>query len=206
MKTLCLMFLLFFVSSIATTAGAQSLTAVSPDAKAGVAVGKIGWRKEIRNPALDEDPFRHNREQLENERRQEIIDRQNVLRTRSGKTAIDDRGRPTVVEVAKRDQFVSYVYKAKVTNTEAKAIRMIEWDYVFFEQADGAEVGRHLFKNRVKIQPGKSAELSLRTTSPPTYIVNVTKTDKKIKEQYAERVEIRRIEYEDGSVWTRPAK
>ncbi|HLL71865.1 MAG TPA: hypothetical protein VK363_10555 [Pyrinomonadaceae bacterium] len=206
MKTLCLMLLLFFVSSAATTAGAQSLAAGSAEATAGVAVGRISWRKEIRNPALDEDPFRHNREQLENARRQEIIDRQNAQRTKSGKTAIDDRGRPTVVEVAKHDPRVSYVYKAKVTNGESKSIRAIEWDYVFFEQADGKEVGRHMFKNRVKIQPGKSAELSRRTASPPTNTVDVTKTAKNIKEQYGERVEILRIEYEDGSVWTRPAK
>lgn len=204
MKTLCLMLLLFFVSSAAATARAQSPAAATDSP--GVAVGQISWRKEIRNPALDEDPFRHNREQLENERRQEIIDRENALRTRSGKTAIDDRGRPTVVEVAKRDPRVSYVYKAKVTNGESKAIRVIEWDYVFFEQADGKEIGRHMFKNKVKIQPGKSAELSRRTASPPTNVVDVTKTAKKIKEQYAERVEILRIEYEDGSVWTRPAK
>jgi hypothetical protein len=198
--------MLFFVSYAAATAGAQSHAAGSADAPSGVAVGQISWRKEIRNPALDEDPFRHNREQLENERRQEIIDRENALRTRSGKTAIDDRGRPTVVEVAKRDPRVSYVYKAKVTNTEPKSIRVIEWDYVFFEQADGKEVGRHTFKNRVKIQPGKSAELSRRTASPPTNVVDISKTAKDLKEQYAERVEIQRVEYEDGSVWTRPAK
>lgn len=203
MKTLCLMLMLFFASSAAaTTVWAQNSTG----AQAGVAVGQISWRKEIRNPALDEDPFRHNREQLENERRQEIVDRENAQRMKSGKTAIDDRGRPTVVEVAKRDPRVSYVYKAKVTNGESKIIRVIEWDYVFFEQAGGKEVGRHMFKNKVKIQPGKSAELSRRTASPPTDIVDVTKTAKNIKDQYAERVEILRIEYEDGSVWTRPAK
>lgn len=205
MKTLCLLFLVFLASSAATTARAQS-PANLPDAQMGVAVVQISWRKEIHNPALDEDPFKHNREQWEDARRQEIIDRENALRTRSGKTAIDNRGRPTVVEVAKHDPRVSYVYKAKVTNTESKIIRAIDWDYVFFDHADGKEVGRHLFKSKVKIQPGKSAELSRRTASPPTSVVDVTKTAKKIKDQYAERVEIQRIEYEDGSVWTRPAK
>jgi hypothetical protein len=206
MKTLCLMILLLLVSSATTTARAQSPTSLTDAQKEVVAVVQISWRKEIHNPALDEDPFKHNREQLENERRQEIIDRENALRMRSGKTAIDDRGRPAPVEVATHDPRVTYLYKAKVTNTESKSIRAIDWDYVFFEQADGKEVGRHLFKSNVKIQPGKSAELSRRTASPPTNVVNVAKTGKKIKEQYAERVEIQRIEYDDGSVWTRPAK
>ncbi|HJR08454.1 MAG TPA: hypothetical protein VJ842_14425 [Pyrinomonadaceae bacterium] len=204
MKTLCLMLLLLLSSSAATTARAQS-AAASTDAS-GVAVVQISWRKEIHNPALDEDPFQHNREQWEDARRQEIIDRENALRTKNGKTAIDDRGRPVPVEVAKRDPRVSYLYKAKVTNTESKIVRMIEWDYVFYEQEGGKEVGRQMFKSNVKIQPGKSAELSSRTVSPPTNVVNVAKTGKKIKEQHAERVEIRRIEYDDGSVWTRPAQ
>lgn len=202
MKTLCLLVLAFLASSAAAGARAQESPADAP----GVAVVQISWRKDIHNPALDEDPFKHNREQLENQRRQEIIDRENALRMRNGKTAVDDRGRPTPVEAAARDPRVSYLYKAKVTNTESKIIRAIEWDYVFFDHAGGKEVGRHLFKSRVKIQPGKSAELSRRTSSPPSNVVNVTKTGKKLKEQYAERVEILRIEYEDGSVWTRTAK
>ena len=56
MKALCLMLLLFFLSSAATTARAQS-TSNLPDAPTGVAVSQISWRKEIHNPALDEDPF-----------------------------------------------------------------------------------------------------------------------------------------------------
>ncbi|HYO99110.1 MAG TPA: hypothetical protein VER76_02750 [Pyrinomonadaceae bacterium] len=205
MKTLCLLLLMFLASSAADARAQESPAEGAADAP-GVAVGQISWRKYIHNPALDEDPFKHNREQLENERRQEIIDRENALRMRSGKTAIDDRGRPTAVEVAARDPRATYLYKAKVTNTESKVIRAIEWDYVFFDHAGGKEVGRHMFKSRVKIHPGKSAELSRRTASPPTSVVEVTKTAKKLKEQYAERVEILRIEYEDGSVWTRPAK
>jgi hypothetical protein len=169
-------------------------------------VVQISWSKQVYNPMLDEDPFKHNREQWEDARLQERIDRENSVRTKNGKTAIDNRGRPVRVETQARGPFTTYVYKAKVTNNDTKTIRAIEWDYVFYDPATAKEVGRHPLKNNLKLQPGKSAEMSRRTATPPTTVVDVHKTGKKIKEQYGERVEIQRIEYADGSVWQRPVK
>lgn len=201
MKTLCLMLLVFLSSAVVVGAQSQPVATGNP---AGLAVMQISWSKQVYNPMLDEDPFRHNREQWEDARLQERIDRENAARTRSGKTAIYDRGRP--VKIDNRSPFTTYVYKAKVTNNDAKAIRAIEWDYVFYDPATEKEVGRHPLKNDVKLQPGKSTEISRRIASPPTPVVDIQKTAKKIKEQYAERVEIQRVEYADGSVWQRPVK
>jgi hypothetical protein len=202
MKTLCLA-LLVFLSSAAAVVRAQS-QAGSPDAAGGVAVVRISWSKQVYNPMLDEDPFRHNREQWEDARLQERIDRENAVRAKTGKNAIDNRGRP--VRIDNRTPFTTYVYKAKVTNNDTKTISAIEWDYVFYDPATEKEVKRHALKNTVKLQPGKSVELARRTASPPTTVVDVQKTGKKFKEQFAERVEIQRIEYADGSVWQRPVK
>jgi hypothetical protein len=205
MKTLCLMLLLFLSS--AAVAGAQSQPGAPEAMTGGVAVVQISWSKQIYNPMFDEDPFKHNREQWEDAQLQERIDRENSVRTKNGKTAIDNRGRPVKVETdAQGGTVTTYIYKAKVTNNDTKTIRAIEWDYVFYDPATEKEVGRHPLKNNVKLQPGKSAEMSRRTATPPTNVVDVNKTGKKIKEQYAERVEIQRIEYADGSVWQRPAK
>lgn len=201
MKTLCLMLLLFLSS--AAVVGAQSQPGATGN-PGGLAVVQISWSKQVYNPMLDEDPFRHNREQWEDARLQERIDRENAARAKSGKTAVYNRGRP--VQIDNRSPFTTYVYKAKVTNNDAKAIRAIEWDYVFYDPATEKEVGRHPLKNDVKLQPGKSAEISRRIASPPTDVVDVEKTGKKIKEQYAERVEIQRVVYADGSVWQRPVK
>jgi hypothetical protein len=200
MKTLCLV-LLVFLSSVAVRAQSQ---AGSQGDAGGVTVVQISWHKQVYNPMLDEDPFKHNREQWEDARLQERIDRENAVRTRNGKTAIANRGRPVTID--NRSPFTTYVYKAKVTNNDTKAIRAIEWDYVFYDPATEKEVKRHALKNTVKLQPGKSVELARRTASPPTTVVDVQKTGKKFKEQYAERVEIQRIEYADGSVWERPVK
>ncbi len=201
MKTLCLVLLVFMSSAVVTRAQSQP---ASSNAAGSVAVTKIGWSKQVYNPMLEEDPFKHNREQWEDARIQERIDRENAVRVKNGKTAIYNRGRP--VEINNRSPFTTYVYKAKVVNNDTKLIQAIDWDYVFYDAATDKEVGRHTLKNRVKLQPGKSTELSSRTASPPTVVVDVHKTGKKIKEQYAERVEIQRIEYADGSVWQRPVK
>jgi hypothetical protein len=195
--------MLFMSLSSAVVVRAQSQPA--PQAtNGGVAVVRISWSKQVYNPMLEEDPFKHNREQWEDARLQDRIDRENAIRAKSGKTAIYNRGRP--VKVDNRSPFTTYVYKAKVTNNDTKTIRAIDWDYVFYDLTTEKEVARHPLKNDVKLQPGKSTEISRRTASPPTNVVDVTKTGKKIKEQYAERVEIQRIEYDDGSFWARPVK
>lgn len=201
MKTLCLMLLIFLSSAVALRAQSQPVT---PDSTSGLTVNQISWNKQVYNPMLEEDPFKHNREQWEDARLQERIDRENAVRTKQGKTAIYNRGRPATID--NRSPFTTYVYKAKVTNTDAKTILSIEWDYVFFDPATEKEVGRHALKNAVKLQPGKSTQLSRRIASPPTAVVDVEKTGKKFKEQYAARVEIQRVEYADGSVWERPVK
>jgi hypothetical protein len=201
MKTLCLVILVFLSSAVVVRAQSE---AGSPDAPDGLTVVQISWSKQVYNPMLDEDPFRHNREQWEDARLQDRIDKENAVRTKSGKTAIDNRGRP--VRIDNRTPFTTYVYKAKVTNNDTKTISAIEWDYVFYDPATEKEVKRHALKNTVKLQPGKSVEIARRTATPPTTVVDVQKTGKKFKEQYAERVEIQRIEYADGSVWQRPVK
>jgi hypothetical protein len=199
--------LLLFLSSAAATATRAQTPVRSPETP-GVEVREISWRKEVHNPMLDKDPFVHNREQWEREREQIAIDKVNVVRAKQGKPTISsNRDRvPTKIEVAPEGPLTTYVYKAKVTNTEAKTIRAVEWDYIFYDPSNELEVGRHRHRSEVKIQPGKSAGLSARSASPPTKVINISRTAKKLKEQYAERVVILSIEYADGSVWNRPAK
>jgi hypothetical protein len=198
--------MLLLILSSAVAALAQT-PASSPETPA-VEVREISWRREVHNPMLDKDPFVHNREQWEKEREEIAIGKINAVRAKQGRPTISPNrpDKPTTVEVASDEPLATYVYKAKVTNTEAKTIRAVEWDYIFYDPSNNLEVGRHRHRNDVKIQPGKSAGLSARSVSPPTKVINISKTGKKTKEQYAERVVILRIEYADGSVWQRPAK
>lgn len=207
MKILCLTLLLFLSSAAASPTAAQE-TAASSAETPGVEVREISWRMEVRNPMLDKDPFVHNREQWEREREEVLVNKINTVRARQGRPLISAtrNDAPKTIEVASDGTPTMYLYKAKVTNKEAKTIRAIEWDYIFYDPTNQLEVGRHRHRSDVKIQPGRNAGLSGRSISPPTKVINISKTGKKAKEQYGERVVILRIEYADGSVWQRPAK
>jgi len=155
---------------------------------------------------LDGDPFVHNREQRENERDRILLNKINAIRVRQGRPAVYKREAPINIEVASKGPQTTYVYKAKVANNDTKKIHAVEWDYVFSDPATQTEVGRVRHRSDIKIQPGKTAALTGWSQSLPTRVVSITKTDKKLKEQYKEHVVILRIEYADGSIWERPGK
>jgi hypothetical protein len=100
---------------------------------------------------------------------------------------------------------VEYLYEAKFMNTGERKIRKLVWEYVFFEPGTQNEVGRRQIESKVSINPGKIGSVAVRSASPPSGIVSVSQTGKKPQEQYSEQVVIKSIEYDDGSVWQRPA-
>ena len=65
------------------------------------------------------------------------------------------------------------------------------------------EDGRHLFESRVGIDVGKSKGLTGWSTQPPATIVDVRKSDKESRGQYTERIDMQRVEYNDGTFWQR---
>ena len=66
-------------------------------------------------------------------------------------------------------------------------------------------MGHHETTSRVKIHPGKNADLIASFGSKPTPRVNIDRIGEKLRDQFTERVIIHRIDYTDGSVWERPA-
>jgi hypothetical protein len=198
MKTLTPMLLLLLLAG-----GVLGQDPSNPAAAPGLAVLEKKWRSQVRNPALDEDPLLANEEQRERERDLRQNQRDNAVRARLGLPQQPPPLRIPTPRPAIGDISVQYIYQAKVRNTGTKEVRKLVWDYVFLDASTQAEVGRRRIENKISIRPGKSAELITRTTSPPTGTVSVKQIDKKMREQYAERVEIQRIEYADGSVWER---
>lgn len=199
MNTPKLMLLLFL---LAGGVSAQPL----PDASdpTDVAVVEKGWRKVIRNPALDEDPFRANDEQKQLERAQKDEGIRNAIRVREGGTPQPVRTGTRILENESQGPSARYIYRAKVRNTGTKTIMALVWDYRFFNPHTLEEVGHHSFTHRVKIRPGKGFELIVQSASPPSRVIDATKAVKDLGVQYSEKVVIRRIEYADGSVWLRP--
>ena len=98
-----------------------------------------------------------------------------------------------------------FVYRVTLKNTGTKTIKAIHWDYLFFDSEKSEPLGQHTFRQLAKIRPGKSVELTGRSASPPTRVVNASKSDQP-RAGLSEEISIRVIEYEDGSTWQRPVQ
>ena len=67
-----------------------------------------------------------------------------------------------------------FIYKTKIKNNHTAAITQIDWDYVFYERDTENELGRQQFTSDEQVGPGKTKELTVTITSPPTRTVSVT--------------------------------
>ncbi len=197
MKALCVTLLLL---ALAGAASAQTA-----DEAPGVSVVGKSWSRQVRNPAMEDDPFRANDAQNDWVQAQQEIQRQNKRRNNQ------EAPPPKLPKAAGGSDFagmiVMYLYKAKFTNTGEKAIHGLEWEYTFVDPATQAEVGRHTYMHKIKLRPGKSIELMGLSDGPPTQVVNVKdskKSAQELRDKYAERVRVTAIVYADGTTWQRP--
>ena len=97
-----------------------------------------------------------------------------------------------------------FIYKTKIKNNHTSAITQIDWDHVFFERGTENEVGRQQFTSDEQIGPGKTKELTVTVTSPPTHTVSVTSLNLEERERFSERIVLVRVKYADGHVWQAP--
>ncbi|HEX6626092.1 MAG TPA: hypothetical protein VF064_20405, partial [Pyrinomonadaceae bacterium] len=188
---------------------AGAARAQSPAAPPDVAVEKYHWSKE--RIGWEADPFGGPVEGFDDIRRR-LADQRRVERAR----ATGNIGEANKVEREMRAEQVlksrpttppRYVfnYKVSLRNTGAKAIREIDWDYVFYDVTSGQELGRRQFTGVEKIDPGKRKELSFLVHSPPTQSISVYSLGRKEREGLREQVVVVRVLYEDGTVWQAPA-
>lgn len=200
MKTLCLVTSLFL---LAVGASAQTLPASSDPS--AVTVIEKKWHVELRNPALDEDPFLVNDQMEQDMRDRKETIRQNEARNRVGLPPQPPPNRVGRGPIRVRGVSAIYIYEFKFRNTADKAIRALTWDYVFFEPGTEVELGRQTFVSKVSLGSGKTRNMIFQSASPPTGSIDATKVDKQSKDQYAEQVVIQSIEYADGTVWRAPS-
>lgn len=177
-------------------------TAVPPD----VEVIQKKWRVLVRNPALDEDPFRAVDEHNQAERDRKETMRQNEILAKQGKSQEAPRDRSRPMDAKPRDPWTSYVYEVKFKNNGQKEIRTITCEYVFSEPETKQELGRRQFVSKTSIDPGKTKTLISHSGSPPTETIDAAKGDKKPRDQFAEQVVVQSIEYVDGTVWKAESK
>ena len=99
-----------------------------------------------------------------------------------------------------------YLYEFKVKNTGEKTIRRIAFEYSFTDPRTQQTVGRREFKSKVKIRPGMTANIVVRSSLRPLGTVNVAQAGRDPHELAPEQMVIQTITYDDGSVWQRTAQ
>ena len=195
---------------LSATATASAQVAPAPPQPEGVAIEKFSWSKE--RVGWEQDPFSGPIENFDEMR----------VRARNEKRIMDAKKGGNGSEVsraerdAKTDQVLTatihqnnyarygFVYKVSLRNNGSKAIKAIDWDYVFFDVNTASESGRRQFSSEQKIPPGKARELSFFIPNPPTRTISVQSLNKRERDSLGERIELIRIQYADGTSWPQP--
>lgn len=184
-------------------------TPPSENAAPGVAVVESGWRgRLVRNPALDQDPLQPLEDQERSERIRNEVIRQNKARAEAGKdqAPVPSRNAANRLPPPRPAHPYEYVYRVKIINTGVKMIRGLVWEYVLVDPSTGSEVGRHQFASKVSVRSGKSMTLFGYSTLPPASSVDAKNAGEGSDGQHSEHVVIKRIYYDDNSVWERPVE
>jgi len=204
MKYLCLALL---IVSLATVLLAQST--VNPNEAAGLEVLKCSWSKE--RMGWENDPFRGPIENFD-EMRARTRNEKRIADAKRGGGGDADRlkreaGADAAIVASQHKNTLSryvFTYKTTIKNLSQKTIKLIDWDYVFLDKTTESELGRQQFTNEEKIGPGKTRELTVAITRPPTQTISVTALNKNEGDSLIGRVIVLRVEYSDGSIWQAP--
>jgi hypothetical protein len=204
MKYLLLVTLLLLPTTVSK---AQS---VSPNQPPQISVVKFSWSKE--RVGWERDPFSGPIENFDEMR----------VRARNEKRISDAKKGGNSAEVSKAerdarsdDALISeihkntparygFVYKASFQNNGSKTIKLIDWDYVFYDSLNQNELGRRQFSSVESLSPGKTKEFKFFIGRPPTSTVSVDALNKNERNNLGEAVIIVRVEYSDGSSWQHP--
>jgi hypothetical protein len=168
---------------------------------------KFSWTKERLN--WERNPFggpNENFHQMQFRTRSEkrVSDAKRSNSAEMGKFEKEAKADAVIVETANQNSAPPryyFIYRASMKNLSPKAIKEVDWDYIFVDAATGDELGRRQFTSVQNIGPGKQKELVFTLSTPPTRRISVHALDKKERVGVGERVVIVRVTYADGSVW-----
>src|SRR5687768_10439576 len=150
--------LIVFCSASAANAQGPATSNNSP----GLSIVKFSWSKERVN--WQQDPFSGPIENFDEMR----------VRSRNEKRIADAKRGGVGAEISKAERDArtdaaltaqihknkpgryQFLYSVQVRNGGSKAIKAIDWDYVFFDTNNQNELGRRQFRSEEKIAPGKS--------------------------------------------------
>jgi hypothetical protein len=205
MKALTVFSVILFCAGAAigqTPASAQD----PPD----LAVLKFSWAKE--RIGWERDPFKppveNNDEMRIRQRDEKRIEDAKRGGNQSEVNKLEREARADAAILAKARQQAppreAYRYKVSVKNTGAKTIKLIDWDYIFFDPVTDDKLAHHQFTSEEKIKPGHGKELEIIILTPPVLTISAEALNKKGNAVLKGQVILVRIEYTDGTVWQRP--
>ena len=178
-------------------------TIVCAQEPSGVEVVKASWSK-IRI-GWERDPFGGPLENFD-EMRSRVRNERRVATgggERAKREAKADEANLAAQREKKPPQYY-FIYKTKIKNNHTSAITQIDWDYVFFERGTETELGRQQFTSDEQIGPGKTKELVVTITSPPTRTISVTSLNLEERDRLSEKIILIHIKFADGHTWQAP--
>lgn len=184
---------------LASLASAQQIASASDPAD--LSVLEKTWHRTFYVPGRNENPLLPNEDLIQQTRiaKRAIENRDRSLPNQPTESAI-----PVPVPRPPSGKPVNiYIYKIKVKNIGTKTIKTVDWEYQFLHPGTQEMLGSRQMHSKVKISPGATKVIEGKSPIQPTRLVSADQLDKKLKDQFEERVIIQRIHYGDGSAWRR---
>ena len=97
-----------------------------------------------------------------------------------------------------------FQYSVEVANDGNKPIKAILWDYIITDSSNNEELGRHNFVSFEKVGRKSVKGLRVRSRLSPSRVVTVQNTPAPGKTTVIERVILRCVVYDDGTLWQQP--
>ena len=94
-----------------------------------------------------------------------------------------------------------FMYTLELQNDGSKPIKAIRWNYIITDAKTNEELGTHEFESFEKVGRNKVKSLTAKSRVSPTRVIPVQITD---KSAFTERVTLKCVLYEDGTLWHQP--
>jgi hypothetical protein len=92
------------------------------------------------------------------------------------------------------DYVFKYDSRLRVRNTGAKAVKSVEWAHVFYDEETGRDLKRYRLQLKQRVAPGEALTLDKAVYIRPDESTRHITSGR-------QRVEVTRVEFEDGGVW-----
>ena len=121
----------------------------------------------------------------------------------SGGSSNDSSAPEQASGVRSRDN-TFFQYSVEVANDGNKPIKAILWDYIITDSSSNEELGRHNFVSFEKVGRNSVKALRVRSRLTPSRVVTVQNSPAPGNSTVVERVILRCVVYDDGTLWQQP--